>query len=113
MKTQNIEKPARVMHARHGEEYKRGALELWRNSGRSAAQVAAELGLRPGLLYRWAAAERRPAGRAGLRSVAELEAENEQLRAENASLWEQREILKKSLGIFSAPPPRSMPRSKP
>ena len=44
MKTQ-LSKPARS-HARYTEEYKKEALELWRASGRSAAKVAAELGIR-------------------------------------------------------------------
>ena len=41
MKTQ-LRKPARSK-ARYTEEYKQEALELWRNGGRSAAKVAAEL----------------------------------------------------------------------
>ena len=76
---------------------------MWRASGRSAAKVAAELGIRAPLLYRWA----RPKRQANLsgnesksgRSVEELEAEIRRLRAENAKLLEQREVLKKSLGI--------------
>src|SRR5437773_11887924 len=44
MKTQ-LSKPARSK-ARYTEEYKQEALELWRNSGRSAAKVAVELGIR-------------------------------------------------------------------
>jgi len=47
------------------------------------------------------------------RSLEELEAENHRLRAENAKLLEQREVLKKSLGILSEVPPRGMPGSKP
>jgi len=113
MKTQ-IQKPARGK-ASYSEEYKEQALELWRNSGRSAAKVAAELGIRPPLLYRWARAERgatdtKPAIKP-VRSVELLEAENRRLREENAKLLEQREILKKSLGILSEPPPRGMPGS--
>jgi putative transposase len=77
MKTQ-LSKPARSK-ARYTEEYKREALELWRASGRSAAKVAAELGIRPPLLYRWAHLEREPnvsksESKPG-RSIAELEAE--------------------------------------
>ena len=113
MKTQ-LSKPARSK-ARYTEEYKQEALELWRNSGRSAAKVAAELGIRAPLLYRWAHAERVPnalksAGKPK-RSLEELETENRRLRQENAKLLEQREVLKKSLGILSEAPPRDMPES--
>src|SRR5436190_22546919 len=99
MKTQ-LAKAARRT-ARYTEEYKKEALELWRASGRSAAKIAAELGIRAPLLYRWA----RPKRQANLsgnesksgRSVEELEAEIRRLRVENAKLLEQREVLKKSL----------------
>src|SRR5437016_6015820 len=114
MKTQ-LSKPARSK-ARYTDQYKQEALELWRASGRSAAKVAAELGIRPPLLYRWARTEREPEmsqpGRRTRRSLEALEAENHRLRAENAKLLEQREVLKKSLGILSEVPPRGMPESK-
>ena len=113
MKTQ-LSKPARSK-ASYTDQYKREALELWRSSGRSAAKVASELGIRPPLLYRWAHLEREPeAARSKVksrRSVEELEAENRHLLAENAKLLEQREVLKKSLGILSEVPPRGMPGS--
>jgi transposase len=94
MKAQ-LSKPARSK-ARYSEEYKKEALELWRASGRSPAKVAAELGIRAPLLYRWA----RPKHQANLsgneskagRSVEELEAEIRRLRAENAKLLERREV---------------------
>jgi transposase-like protein len=93
MKTR-LSKPARSK-ARNTEEYKKEALELWRASGRSAAKIAAELGIRAPLIYRWA----RPKRQANLsgnesksgRSVEELEAEIRRLRAENAKFMEQRE----------------------
>jgi transposase len=114
MKTQ-LSKPARGK-ASYSKQYKREALELWRASGRSAAQVAAELGIRPPLLYRWARAQRGP-GSSELapqtrRSLEALEAENRQLRHENTKLLEQREVLKKSLGILSEVPLSGMPESK-
>jgi len=115
IKTQ-IRKAARERTS-YSEQYKQEALELWRASGRSAAKVAAELGIRPPLLYRWAHTERSPepssTGRKPTRSVEQLETENRHLRAENAKLLEQREVLKKSLGILSEVPPRGMPGSKP
>ncbi len=114
MKTQ-IRKPVREK-ASYTKEYKEQALELWRASGRSAAKVAAELGIRAPLLYRWARTERPSAnasapGQKRLRTVEQLEAEIRRLREENAKLLEQREVLKKSLGILSEVPPRGMPGS--
>ena len=113
MKTQ-LSKPSRTK-ARYTEEYKQEALELWRKSGRSAAKVAAELGIRAPLLYRWARPKRQSTSSGSesksKRSVEELEAEIRRLRAENAKLLEQREVLKKSLGILSEAPPRGMPES--
>jgi transposase len=113
MKTQ-LRKPARN-RASYTEEYKQEALELWRSSGRSAAKVAAELGIRAPLLYRWAHLERESKASSSeprsKRSLEALEAEIRRLRAENAKLLEQREVLKKSLGILSEVPPRGMPES--
>jgi transposase len=106
-----IRKPARE-RASYTEQYKQEALELWRASGRSAAKVGAELGIRPALLYRWAGLERvANTSRKPERSVEVLEAEIRRLRAENAKLLEQREVLKKSLGILSEVPHRGMPES--
>jgi transposase len=114
MKTQ-LSKPSRTK-ARYTEEYKQEALELWRKSGRSVAKVAAELGIRAPLLYRWARpkhqADHSKAELNAGRSVEELEAEIRRLRAENTKLLEQREVLKKSLGILSEAPPRGIPESK-
>ncbi len=74
MKTQ-LSKPTRSK-ARYTDEYKQEALELWRASGRSAAKVATELGIRPPLLYRWARTEREPdtprSGRKPRRSVQQI-----------------------------------------
>jgi transposase len=113
MKTQ-ISKPAGDK-SHYSPEYKEQALELWRNSGRSAAKVAAELGIRPPLLYRWARLERvggqKKPGAKPVSGREGLEAENRRLREENAKLLEQREVLKKSLGILCEQPPRGMPGS--
>ena len=114
MKTQ-LQKPASGK-ARYTSEYKEEALALWRKSGRSAATVAAELGIRAPLLYRWAKQHRQAAEHGGLpmlkpARLEEMQAEIRRLSLENAKLLEQREVLKKSLGILSETPPSGMPRS--
>jgi transposase len=117
MKTQ-LQQPA-AGKAKYSAEYKQQALEHWKNSGRSAATVAAELGIRAPLLYRWARQLRVDAQQGGqperktTPSVDLLQAEIRRLKEENAKLLEQREVLKKSLGILSEPPPRGMPKLQP
>jgi transposase-like protein len=68
------------------------------------------------LLYRWArqlqvAAEHGGRLKPVTPKVEELQAQIRRLTEENAKLLEQREVLKKSLGILSEPPPRGMPGS--
>lgn len=82
--------------------FKQEAVALWLNSGKSAQVVAAELGLRDKQLYAWKKAVV-PVTVAKL-SAAELEAQNLALRRENDQLRQQRDILKKTLGILSEPP---------
>lgn len=114
MKTQ-MQKPS-AGKSHYSAQYKQEALEHWKNSGRSAARVAAELGIRAPLLYRWAKQLRLAAQQGGQselkpRRVEELEARIRHLTEENAKLLEQRDVLKKSLGILSELPPRSLPKS--
>lgn len=114
MKTQ-LQEPS-AGKASYTPEYKQQALEHWRSSGRSAARAAAELGIRAPLLYRWAQQQRLAVkvhgpSRAELAEVQHLQAEIRRLSEENAKLLEQREVLKKSLGILSESPPRGMPKS--
>ncbi len=94
------------------EQYRQDAVELWRSSGRSAAEIAKQLGIRADLLYVWGNRTRPPGAGAPARSQEELARENAALRDEVERLREQRDILKKSLGILSEPPARSMPGSK-
>jgi transposase len=79
--------------------FKREAVALWQKSGKSAEEIAAQLGIREGQLYAWKETSAIPAG-----SQADLQAENAALRRENELLRQQRDILKKTLGIISEPP---------
>ena len=93
--------------------FKREALNHWLSSGKSAAQVAAELGLSSNLLFSWRRRlEEQDDGRAAANApppltLQEAHAQLAAARRENARLREQRDILKKTLGIFSEPPPSS------
>jgi transposase-like protein len=89
--------------------FKQQAVELLLNSGKSATEVAAELGILPQRLGVWRKgfAPPPPGGKGGggaKRSPEQLEVENTELRRENDYLRQQRDILKKTLGILSEPP---------
>src|SRR2546426_11426730 len=88
---------------RYDEAFKRSAVSHWQSSGKSAAQVASELGLNPQSLKQWQARFGATSSPTGVRTVAELEAENRRLRRELHHVAQQRDILKKTLGILSSP----------
>jgi transposase len=96
------------------ETFKREAVQNWLSSGKSADVIAQELGLHADRLYAWkkrfapADAGGRVAAGAKPRSVAELESQLEAAWRENRHLREQRDILKKTLGILSEPSPNAM-----
>ena len=81
--------------------FKKEAVTLWLSSGKSAETVAAELGVGPNRLYAWKKAF---APSSAKLSTGELETENAALRRDNEYLRQQRDILKKTLGILSEPP---------
>jgi transposase len=87
----------------YDEDFKRQAVEHWRNSGKPRKQVAQELGINHWLLRNWDR-ELRPAQPAAAATTkAGLEVQNQQLRQELARVREQRDILKKTLGIIASP----------
>jgi len=93
--------------------FKQRAVELWLNSGKTAVAVAAELGIHAQRLSAWRERlQPQPAGdkAGGIRpaTAEQLAAENLSLRRENEYLRQQRDILKKTLGILSEPPPNGM-----
>lgn len=98
------------------EEFKKNAVQLSVRGDRSVAQVAAELGIRDGLLHRWRARyaplSDDSTGSVGLMSEQEKTHEIVRLRAELARMHERENVLKKSLGILSEPPERGLPRLK-
>ena len=89
---------------RYDENFKRSAVELWLQGGKSAEAIAAELGICSQSLKHWKKQlAALPATGPGQRSVEQLEEENRRLRREVRHLAQQRDILKKTLGIISEP----------
>ena len=87
-------------------EFKREALELLKNSGKSAGQVERELGITPGMLLKWRAKYQVVTGESEPSRLepSELEAakrEIQRLQRELREMAEEREILKKVVSIFS------------
>ena len=97
------------------ETFKRDAVRNWLASGKSAEVIAQELGLNADRLYAWknrfapAAAGWRAAAGAKPGSPADLQSQLDATRRELARVREQRDILKKTLGILSEPSPNAMP----
>jgi transposase len=95
------------------DEFKREAVALLASSGRPLTQIANELGIASSMLRNW---RDRSAGRnmgPALRpntpasvpySAADPAAEITRLRRENDRLRMERDILKKTVAIFSEPP---------
>ena len=98
------------------ETFKREALQNWLASGKSAEVVAQELGVTSSRLYAWkqrfapAGASEAQAG-AKRCSAADLQTQLDEARREIRHLREQRDILKKTLGILSEPPSNALPAS--
>ena len=96
------------------DDYKQQAAGLVASSGRSVGSVAKELGLRDSVLRRWveksgmrhepAAAPRRLPTQAAP-PLADQAAEIARLRQENERLRMEKDILKKSIAIFSGTRP--------
>ena len=97
------------------DNFKREAVNHWLTSGKSAAQVSEELGItNSNLLYNWKqrfapdAAGGRAAAGAKPATLAEAQAQLEAAQREIRHLREQRDILKKTLGIISETPLSAM-----
>jgi transposase len=92
---------------RFTKEFKRDAVRLWKSSGRPAAAVARELGLRRNHLYKWQT-ELEGHGEAAFPGSGKRPAsdsELQRLRRENARLREERDILKKAAAFFARESP--------
>ena len=84
---------------RYDDAFKKAAVENWIKNGQPGTQIAAELGISYPSLKEW---KRRYLGEA-MPQRNDLAAENRALKSELARVREQRDILKKTLGIFTEP----------
>ena len=100
----NTENKEPRKYKRYDESFKRSAVELLLQGGKPVATIATELGISTQSLKQWkkqlAAV---PATGFGQRSLPQLEEENRRLRREVRHLAQQRDILKKTLGIIATP----------
>lgn len=97
---ESVKKPRR----RFDEQFKRDAVGLLSEKGRTLSQVARDLGIGVSLLRKWqekfaANGASRAKSKGSVKSAEEIE--NEKLRRELARVTEEREILKKALAVFS------------
>ena len=84
-------------------EFKREAVQLAQTSGKSIAQVARELGISDTSIHQWRKelAEHGKEAFPGSGHQTPLEEENRRLKHELERVQQERDILKKALGIFS------------
>lgn len=96
----------KTRYRKYTEEFKLEALELLKSSGKSAGQIERDLGITPGLLVKWR--DRYQVISNGTKpthlEVSDIEAakrEIKRLERRLAEVEEEREILKKTINIFS------------
>jgi len=84
-------------------EFKQEAVQLVRSSDKSQAQIARDLGIADSTLHHWCQqfAEHGEQAFPGSGHQTPQEEELRQLRRENDLLRQERDILKRAIGIFS------------
>jgi transposase-like protein len=89
----------------YDKEFKLNAIKLYLESGRSYKQISNELGIPNGTLVTWVESKKKKGVEAfpGKGHVKASDGEMVNLRKELAIAREERDILKKALGIFSSP----------
>ncbi len=93
-------------YRKYTEEFKLEALELLKSSGKTARQIERDLGITPGLLVKWRDRYQvisKEAKQVNL-ELSDMEAakrEIKRLQRRLAEVEEEREILKKTINIFS------------
>jgi transposase len=88
----------------YDKEFKQNAVNLYLKSNRPLSEIARNLGIATSTLSSWVEAKGRDGEEAfpGKGYLKPSDAEVAQLRKELANVREERDILKKALGIFSS-----------
>jgi transposase-like protein len=89
----------------YDKEFKLNAVKLYLESGRISKQISEELGIPNATLVSWIESHKRNGEQAfpGKGNIKPSDSEMAKLRKELAIAREERDILKKALGIFSSP----------
>src|SRR5215213_7916666 len=85
---------------RFDEDFRQGAVRIVRETGKSIAQVARDLGINDGTLGNWVAQDREQRGEAAGGLSEDERAELTRLRRENAELAMERDVLKRSVVLW-------------
>lgn len=87
------------MRRKFDHEFREGAVRIVRDTGKPIAQIARDLGIHAGTLGNWCAQDR--AKREGTEGLSTGDAEElKRLRAENAELRMERDVLKRSVVLW-------------
>ncbi len=85
---------------RFDQDFRDGAVRIVRETGKPIAQVARELGINHGTLGNWVAKDRGRRGEDNGRLGPGEQSELARLRAENAELRMERDVLKRSVVLW-------------
>lgn len=91
-----LDKPRRKYDA----EFKKDVLKMI-SSGRSVQDISHSLGINSNMIHRWKAEQNEVFGQKASFPAVVPGADHEQLKARIRELEQERDILKKALGIFS------------
>ncbi len=94
-----------VKRKKYSKQFKLDAIQMYENGEKAMAQVERELGITVGLLAKWREellqAKDQKDAFPGNGNLPDSEVRLRQLERENAQLRQEKEILKKVLGIYS------------
>lgn len=96
----------KIIRRKYDRSFKLEAIRLVEKEGRQVTEVARDLGIGANLIHRWRQKLEREDSEAfpGKGNLKPSDEELRRLRRENADLKEERDILKKVVGIFSKDP---------